>query len=143
VEILGPILAVVGALVAIWLVLVAIIWLHRPSRDLALPALRALPDIVRLARNLLADPRTPRPQKVALVVLIVWIVSPIDLLPEFLPGIGPLDDIVVAAVILRWVGRRAGPNRLRELWPGTPEGFALVVRLLRLPIEPGAPRAGA
>ena len=132
-ETLGPILAVVIAFVVVWLVLVAIIWLHRPSRDLAMPALRALPDIVRLARNLLADPRTPRSQKVALVVLIVWIVSPIDLLPEFLPGIGPLDDIVVAAVILRWVGRRAGSDRLRELWPGTPEGFALVARLLRLP----------
>jgi uncharacterized membrane protein YkvA (DUF1232 family) len=138
VETLGPILAVVGAFVAIWLVLVAIIWLHRPSRDLAMPALRALPDIVRLARNLLRDPRTPRSQKIALVVLIVWIVSPIDLLPEFLPGIGPLDDIVVAAVILRWVGRRAGPYRLRELWPGTPEGFALVARLLRLPTAPDA-----
>jgi uncharacterized membrane protein YkvA (DUF1232 family) len=133
VETVGPILAVIAAFVAVWLVLVAIIWLHRPSRHLALPALRALPDIVRLARNLLADPRTPPLQKLALVVLIVWIVSPIDLLPEFLPGIGPLDDIVVAAVILRWVGRRAGPDRLRELWPGTPDGFALVARLLRLP----------
>ena len=132
-EVLGPILAVVAAFVVIWLVLVAIIWLHRPSRDLAMPALRALPDIVRLARNLLRDPRTPRSQKVALGVLIVWIVSPIDLIPEFLPGIGPLDDIVVAAVILGWVGRRAGPDRLRELWPGTPEGLALVTRLLRLP----------
>jgi uncharacterized membrane protein YkvA (DUF1232 family) len=138
VELLGPILAVIAAFVAIWLVLVAIIWLHRPSRDLALPALRALPDIVRLARNLLADPRTPRSQKAALVVLMVWIVSPIDLIPEFLPGIGPLDDIVVAAVILRWVGRRAGPDRLRALWPGTPDGFALVARLLRLPPQPGA-----
>ena len=137
-ELLGPILAVIAAFIAIWLVLVAIIWLHRPSRDLAMPALRALPDIVRLARNLLADPRTPRSQKAALVVLIVWIVSPIDLLPEFLPGIGPLDDIVVAAVILRWVGRRTGPDRLRELWPGTPDGFALVARLLRLPTTPGA-----
>ena len=133
---LAPILAVVGTIAAIWLVLVAIIWLHRPSRELAMPALRALPDIVRLARNLLADPRTPASQKAALIVLIVWIVSPIDLLPEFLPGIGPLDDIVVAAVILRWVGRRAGPDRLRELWPGSPEGFALVVRLLRLPGGP-------
>ena len=132
-EVLGPILAVIAAFVVIWLVLVAIIWLHRPSRDLAMPALRALPDIVRLARNLLRDPRTPRSHKVALGVLIVWIVSPIDLLPEFLPGIGPLDDIVVAAVILGWVGRHAGPDRLRELWPGSPEGFALVARLLRLP----------
>ena len=129
-EVLGPILAVVAAFVVIWLVLVAIIWLHRPSRDLAMPALRALPDIVRLARNLLRDPRTPRSQKVALGVLIVWIVSPIDLLPEFLPGIGPLDDIVVAAIVLRWVGRRLGEDALRANWSGTSDGFDLVLRLL-------------
>ena len=130
---LGPILAAVAVVVAIWNVLVALLWLHRPTRDLAMPALRALPDIVRLARNLLADPRTPRRYRVALVVLIVWILSPIDLLPEFLPGIGPLDDIVAAAVILGWVGRGTGPVRLRELWPGDAAGFDVVARLLRLP----------
>ena len=130
---LGPILAAVAVVVAIWIVLVALLWLHRPTRDLAMPAVRALPDIVRLARNLLADPRTPRRYRVALVVLIVWILSPIDLLPEFLPGIGPLDDIVAAAVILGWVGRGTGPARLRELWPGDAAGFDVVARLLRLP----------
>ena len=130
---LGPILAAVAIFVAIWIVLVALLWLHRPTRDLAMPALRALPDIVRLARNLLADPRTPRRYRVALVILIVWILSPIDLLPEFLPGIGPLDDIVAAAVILGWVGRGTGPARLRELWPGDAAGFDVVARLLRLP----------
>jgi uncharacterized membrane protein YkvA (DUF1232 family) len=129
----GPILAAVAVIVAIWIALVALLWLHRPTRDLAMPALRALPDIVRLARNLLADPRTPRRYRVALVVLIVWILSPIDLLPEFLPGIGPLDDIVAAAVILGWVGRGTGPVRLRELWPGDAAGFDVVARLLRLP----------
>jgi uncharacterized membrane protein YkvA (DUF1232 family) len=132
-ESLGPILAAVAVFVAIWFVLVALLWLHRPTRDLAMPALRALPDIVRLARNLLADPRTPRRYRVALVILIVWILSPIDLLPEFLPGIGPLDDIVAAAVILGWVGRGTGPARLRELWPGDAAGFDVVARLLRLP----------
>ncbi len=129
----GPILTVVAVFVAIWIALVALLWLHRPTRDLAMPALRALPDIVRLARNLLADPRTPRRYRVALVILIVWILSPIDLLPEFLPGIGPLDDIVAAAVILGWVGRGTGPARLRELWPGDAAGFDVVARLLRLP----------
>jgi hypothetical protein len=119
---LGPILAAVAVVVAIWIVLVALLWLHRPTRDLAMPALRALPDIVRLARNLLADPRTPRRYRVGLVILIVWILSPIDLLPEFLPGIGPLDDI-----------RGTGPARLRELWPGDAAGFDVVARLLRLP----------
>jgi uncharacterized membrane protein YkvA (DUF1232 family) len=135
VETLGPILVAVGALIAIWLLLVAVIWLHRPSRELAMPALRALPDIVRLARRLLADPRTPRRHRIALVVLIVWLVSPIDLLPEFLPGIGPLDDIVAAAVILGWIGRETGRARLEELWPGDAAGFGVVARMLRLPAD--------
>jgi uncharacterized membrane protein YkvA (DUF1232 family) len=132
---LGPILVAIAAIVGVWLVLVAVIWLHRPTRDLAMPALRALPDIVRLARRLLADPSTPLRHRIALVVLIVWLVSPIDLLPEFLPGIGPLDDIVAAAVILGWIGRETGRARLEELWPGDAAGFGVVARMLRLPSE--------
>lgn len=132
---LGSILVVAAVVIGLWLVAVVLLWLHRPSRELAMPALRALPDIVRLARRLLADPRTPRRHRVALVVLVVWLVSPIDLLPEFLPGIGPLDDIVAAAVILGWVGRQTGVARLRELWPGDAAGFAVVARMLRLPAE--------
>jgi len=132
---LGPIMIAVAAIVGVWLLLVAFIWLHRPTRELAMPALRALPDIVRLARRLLADPRTPLRHRIGLVVLIVWLISPIDLLPEFLPGIGPLDDIVAAAVILGWIGRGTGTARLRELWPGDAAGFNVVARMLRLPAE--------
>lgn len=132
---IAPILVVIAAFVGVWLLLVAVIWLHRPSRELAMPALRALPDIVRLARRLLADPRTPTRHKVALGVLIVWLISPIDLLPEFLPGIGPLDDIVAAAVILGWIGRQTGRARLQEHWPGDAASFSVVARMLRLPAE--------
>jgi uncharacterized membrane protein YkvA (DUF1232 family) len=135
VDLLGSLLVVAAVFVGLWLLVVAVLWLHRPSRDLALPALRALPDIVRLTRRLLADPRTPRRHRVALAILVVWLVSPIDLIPEFLPGIGPLDDIVAAAVILGWVGRQTGTARLRDLWPGDAAGFALVARMLRLPAE--------
>jgi len=135
VDVLGTVLIALAAIVVAWLVLVAIIWLHRPTRDLAMPALRALPDIARLARRLLADPRTPTRHRIGLMVLIVWLVSPIDLLPEFLPGIGPLDDIVAAAVILGWVGRGSGRARLEELWPGDAAGFGVVARMLRLPAE--------
>ncbi len=135
VDVLGPLLIAVAAIAGVWLVLVAVIWLHRPTRDLAMPALRALPDIVRLARRLLADPRTPLRYRIGLVILIVWLVSPIDLLPEFLPGIGPLDDIVAAAVILGWIGRGTGRARLEELWPGDAAGFGVVARMLRLPAE--------
>jgi uncharacterized membrane protein YkvA (DUF1232 family) len=135
VDAFGPVLIVIAAFVGVWLVLVAVIWLHRPTRELAMPALRALPDIVRLARRLLADPRTPLRHRIGLVVLIVWLVSPIDLLPEFLPGIGPLDDIVAAAVILGWIGRQTGRARLEEMWPGDAAGFLVVARMLRLPAD--------
>ncbi len=125
-----PLLLLGAILVVLWLGAVAVIWLHRPSRELAGPALRLVPDVVRLVRRLLAEPATPRYIRLVLVGLLVWLVSPIDLLPEFLPGIGPLDDIVVAVLVLRWVARRLGVGHLREQWPGTPESFALLQRLL-------------
>ena len=58
----------------------------------------------------------------ALAGLAVWIASPIDLIPEFVPVVGPLDDIVVAAIVLRWVGRRVGEDALRAHWPGSDDG---------------------
>ena len=130
VDVLTALLVFVTVLVGVWSIAVALIWLHRPSRAVAVPALRLLPDIVRLVRRLLADPETPRGSRLLLVGSLIWIVSPIDLLPEFLPGIGPVDDIVVAALVLRSVGRRLGREHLRSRWQGTPESFALLERLL-------------
>lgn len=126
----GGLLVAIAVVLGLWLVLVLLIWLHRPSRELAMPALRLLPNILVLVRRLMADPATPRSVRFALGVLAVWIVSPIDLLPEFLPGIGPLDDIVVAALVLRWVARRVGREALAAHWPGTPDGFRLLERLI-------------
>jgi uncharacterized membrane protein YkvA (DUF1232 family) len=129
-EWLRGILVLVAAVVAVWLLLVALIWLHRPSRHLAGAALRLLPDVLRMLRSLVADPATSRRERWLLIGLFGWLASPIDLLPEFLPGIGPLDDIVVAALVLRFVARRLGRDYLRAHWPGDDEGFALLERLL-------------
>ncbi len=123
-------LVVVAVVLGLWLMAVLLIWLHRPSRELAMPVLRVLADILVLVRRLLADPATPRSVRFALGFLMVWIVSPIDLLPEFLPGIGPLDDIVVAALVLRWVGRRVGREALAAHCPRAPDGFRLLEHLL-------------
>jgi uncharacterized membrane protein YkvA (DUF1232 family) len=69
---------------------------------------------------------------VALAGLAVRLASPIDPIPEFLPVIGPLDDIVVTAIVLRWVGRLVGEQGLRAHWPGSDDGFGLLLRLLGL-----------
>lgn len=124
------ILLVIGIVVGIWLLLVALIWLHRPSRHLAGAALRLLPDVLRMLRGLVGDPATPRTERWLLIGLFAWLASPIDLLPEFLPGIGPLDDIVVAALVLRFVAGRLGRDHLRAHWPGNDDGFSMVERLL-------------
>jgi uncharacterized membrane protein YkvA (DUF1232 family) len=128
--VLGPLLVFVTSVIAMWLALVGVVWLHRPTRDLALPLLRLLPDVVRLVRRLLADPTTPRPVRIALAGMLLWFVSPIDLIPELIPVVGALDDIVLAVLVLRWSARRLGRERLRTAWPGTDEGFALLERVL-------------
>jgi len=127
---LPNLLAIVAAILVIWAVAIVLIWRLAPQESRLLDVVRLLPDVVRLAAALAADPATPRSCRIALAGLAVWIASPIDLIPEFVPVVGPLDDIVVAAIVLRWVGRRVGDDALRAKWAGSPEGFRLVLRLL-------------
>ena len=82
-----------------------------------------------LVRRLLRDPRVPRVRKLALALLVVYLASPIDLIPDFLPVIGQLDDALIAGWTLRGLVRGAGPELLREHWPGDAEGLQLILRL--------------
>jgi Uncharacterized conserved protein len=101
-----------------------------------------LPACVTLLRRLRRDPRVPISAKIALACAALWVISPIDLIPEFLPVIGPLDDIVVVALALRYAARRVPREVLLEAWPGDPR---LLLRLLGVPrdeiefIEPRGP----
>jgi uncharacterized membrane protein YkvA (DUF1232 family) len=123
-------LAIAIAVLAAWVAIVLVVWRKAPSRAAAIEAVRVLPDLLRLTAGVARDPMTPRSCKVALAGLAVWLASPIDLIPEFVPVIGPLDDLVVTAIVLRWVGRRVGVEALRAHWPGSEPGFELVLRLL-------------
>ena len=122
-------LRIVLGLLAAWALLVAVVWVLRP-RDVSLSELVAfVPDLVRLVRSLLADRAAPRAVRAALVVLLIWLLSPIDLIPEFIPVLGPLDDVVVAVIVLRYVRRRLGTEALRAHWSGSDAGFGLLLRL--------------
>jgi uncharacterized membrane protein YkvA (DUF1232 family) len=88
-----------------------------------------LPNLLVLFKGLARDPRVPRGSKALLVFGAVWFASPIDLIPEFIPILGPLDDAVVAALILRHLIRTAGADIIGEYWRGDP---ATLARLLRL-----------
>jgi len=77
-----------------------------------------LPTCVSTARVLRRDPRVPRSAKLAVAFAALWVLSPIDLIPEFLPVIGPLDDVVVVALALRFAARRIPREALEEAWTG-------------------------
>ena len=93
------------------------------ARDLA----AFVPDCVVAVRRLRNHPQVPRRAKIAIVIAGLWVASPIDLIPEFLPVIGPLDDIVVVALALRYAARRVPRDVVLAAWPGDPR---LLRRLL-------------
>ena len=89
-----------------------------------------LPSCVTTAKVLRRDPAVPRRAKVALLIAVLWVVSPIDLLPEFLPVIGPLDDVVAVILLLRYAARSIPRDTLLAAWPSDPR---LLERLLGRP----------
>jgi uncharacterized membrane protein YkvA (DUF1232 family) len=90
-----------------------------------------LPNLLTLLRGLIRDPRVGRFDKLLLVVAVAWVASPIDLIPEFIPVFGPLDDVVVVALILRRLVRRAGPEVVSDHWRGDPEIMQKILKLVR------------
>ena len=125
-----PIAAALFALLLAWLVFIVVLWLVRP-RDVGLTEVVAfVPDLVRLVRGLIADRATELRVRLALVFLLAWLLSPIDLIPEFIPVLGPLDDVVVAILVLRYVRRRLGMASLRSRWTGTETGYRLLEQLV-------------
>ncbi len=118
-----------GALVALlvcWTVLVAALWRARPDELGLREAVRLLPDLLRLVRRLAADRSLPRGPRVALWVLLGYLLLPIDLVPDVIPVLGYADDAIAVVLVLRWVVRSAGPQALAGHWPGSPAGLAAV-----------------
>ena len=114
--------------IAIWIVVVVVLVIVGRvllARELAL----LLPNLIRLFGGLLRDARVPLRAKIVLAVASVWLASPIDLIPEFIPIVGSLDDAVVAALALRFVLGTTDGAVVREHWRGDP---ATLDRLLRL-----------
>lgn len=112
---LGWSLVGVGVLISSWALMILLA--RRLPAGLARDLASVLPACVTTARRLRKDPLVPRGVKVAVAFAGLWVLSPIDLIPEFLPIIGPLDDIVVVALALRYAARRIPADRLLAAWP--------------------------
>jgi len=118
----------VGITLTIYLAFVlALILAGRSSDARALAAF--IPDCILLFRRLLSDPRVSGWRRATVVLLIGYLAMPIDLVPDFIPVAGQLDDVIVVAIVLRTVLRSGGPELLREHWPGPDASLAVVSRL--------------
>jgi len=104
-----------GLWIASWVVMILLA--KRLPPGLLRDAAEFLPACVTTARRLRGNPAVPRRAKVALLIAIAWVLSPIDLLPEFLPVIGPLDDIVAVILLLRYAARAIPRDVLLAAWP--------------------------
>ena len=113
-------------LILLWILFVALLWILRPRDARLADLIRIVPDVLRLARSLIGDRSVPLGVRAALVGMVAWVVNPIDLIPEFIPILGPLDDVVVAVLVLRYVRRRLGDDQLSRRWPGTPQAYVLL-----------------
>lgn len=125
---LGWLLVGIGvALVAYAAFLLVLVLLGRRGDARALATL--IPDCIVLVGRLARDPRVPRSRKLLLVGLVGYLALPFDLVPDFIPVAGQLDDAIIVALVLRSIVRSGGEDLIREQWPGPEQTLALILRL--------------
>lgn len=122
----------IAALLVLWLALVVMLWRecrHGPEAATLRGALRLIPDVIRLLRRLAADPDLPKGVRIRIWLLLGYLASPIDIVPDFIPVIGYVDDVVIVVLAVRAIARAAGPEALRRHWPGTDQGLVTLLTL--------------
>jgi uncharacterized membrane protein YkvA (DUF1232 family) len=113
-----------AALYAAAVIALAVVGRDADARALA----RFVPDCVVLFKRLLTDPRVEWWRKALLVVVLVYLASPIDLVPDFIPVAGQLDDAILVVIALRVLLRASGPRLLAEHWPGPRQSLMVILR---------------
>ena len=98
------------------------------ARDLAM----FIPDCVILVKRLLADERVPQRAKLVLIALFVYLALPFDLVPDFIPVAGQLDDAILVAAVVAYVARTTGGEIIEDLWTGSARGLRVVLALSRM-----------
>ncbi|MFL4475001.1 YkvA family protein [Paeniglutamicibacter sp. MACA_103] len=147
---LEVLLAAAGGLLLAYAALLALLWRHalrNPGTVRLGDALRLLPDVLRFLGRLVADRALKRWPRIMLALLLGYLASPIDLVPDFIPVIGYADDVLVVALVLRLIVRSSGRAALARNWRGSEAGMRLIEQLAGLPAptprQPGSTRPDA
>ena len=135
---MGWLALIAVAILTVYVALIAAIVIGSRQWDLRMIA-RLVPHCAVLFKRLLSDPRVSTGWKVASALALVYLAFPFDLVPDFIPVVGQLDDAVIIALVLRGLLRSAGPRLMREHWPGP---TAILVPLLRFAGTAPAARGG-
>jgi uncharacterized membrane protein YkvA (DUF1232 family) len=128
--VLRGLLITLACALALWLIAVLTL-VALGKRTQARELVAAIPNLVVLFRGLLADPRVPQSSKRWLWFALAWCISPLDLIPEFVPVAGPLDDAIVAALVLGHVLRRTDRAVVADHWHGEPATLDAIIHLGR------------
>jgi uncharacterized membrane protein YkvA (DUF1232 family) len=116
---------VFAAIYAIFVVVLFVLGRRGGARALA----GFIPDCAMLFARMSRDRRVPRRDKLFIGALVVYLSLPFDLVPDFIPVAGQLDDVLIVAFVLRTVFRHTGPELIREHWPGPESSLRLMLRL--------------
>ena len=127
------VLTVLGGLIVVWLALLVILWVQQRRAGRGVDwrqIIRLVADVVVLLKRLVADPEVPRGTRWWLGGLLVYLMLPIDLVPDFIPVLGYADDAIIVAIALRYAIRTAGRSAIERHWPGTAEGLDSLLSLV-------------
>lgn len=127
-----PVLVALGCLLILYVLALAVL-VVAGRREHARALAGFVPDCAVLLARLARDPCVPRRRALLLGLLVAYLSSPIDLVPDFLPVIGLVDDAILVAIVLRLVTRGCSRTRMEALWPGPSSSLGLVLKLARVP----------
>lgn len=100
------------------------------AKAIVIELLKLIPNLLKLLYRLLEDPRIPKSEKAILAGVAAYVVSPLDLIPDVVPFLGKVDDLVLIALVIKRLFNVAGDQVLNEHWDGSQDLLMLVDRIL-------------